>query len=148
MSVSMTRVQVEPFEIAMPQSKLLWVNERLHATRWPKTLGSGGRKYGPDATKFRTLVDYWRDSYDWRAQEAHMNRLPQFVATIAGSRLHFVHMRSANPKATALLLLHGWPNTFHSFNKVAELLAAPERFGGDIDQGCHIIIPSLPGYAF
>lgn len=148
MSISMAEVKIEPFKIAVPQSQIVWVSERLRRTQWPHTLGNRGWKYGPDAMKFRALVDYWREDYDWRTQETHMNRLPQFTAMIAGRRLHFVHMRSTNPKATPLLLLHGWPNTFYSFDKVVEPLAAPERFGGNIEQGCHVIIPSLPGYTF
>lgn len=144
----MCMVEVDPFRIHVPPEKLRWVKTRLAETRWPKTLQNAGWEYGPDASEFRALVDYWRDFYDWRAQEARMNRLPQFIARVAGRKLHFVHVRSVNTKATPVLLLHGWPNTFHSFDKVVEPLAAPERFGDDVEQGCHVVVPSLPGYTF
>jgi pimeloyl-ACP methyl ester carboxylesterase len=142
------RDRVEQFKVSVPEEKLAWLKTRLRDARWPQTLAGTGWYYGPDAVAFRSLIEYWRDGYDWRAQEAHINRLPQFSVLVEGQRLHFVHMRSANPKAVPLLLLHGWPNTFYSFDKVIEPLAAPERFGDDFRHGCHVIVPSLPGFGF
>jgi pimeloyl-ACP methyl ester carboxylesterase len=49
-----------------------------------------------------------------------------------------VHIRSANPKAQSLLLIHGWPDSFYRFHKLIPLLQA--HF--------NLIIPSIPGFGF
>jgi len=136
------------FSINIEQAALDDVLSRVRAARWPRLSNGAGTQYGVDGAWFRDLRDYWARGYDWRAAEAHINRLPQFVASIAGRRLHFVHARSANPQARPLVLLHGWPNSFYSFDKVIEPLSAPERFGGRLEDGFHVIVPSLPGFTF
>ena len=79
----------------------------------------------------------WLDGYDWRAQERALNAFPQFTATLDGTNVHFLHIRSANPDATPLLLLHGWPGSIVEFLDVIAPLA-----------DFHLVIPSMPGYGF
>jgi pimeloyl-ACP methyl ester carboxylesterase len=136
------------FSVNIEQTALDDTLSRIRAARWPRLSKGAGSQYGVDGTWFRDLMDYWAREYDWRAQEAHINRLPQFVASIGERRLHFVHARSANAQARPLVLLHGWPNSFYSFDKVIEPLSAPERFGGRVEDGFHVIVPSLPGFTF
>jgi epoxide hydrolase len=89
---------IRPFNVDIPQPALDDLNRRLDATRWPDELPDVGWKYGIPLGYLRELTEYWRNSYDWRAQEARLNALPQFTTTIDGQNVHF--LTSAHPKRT------------------------------------------------
>jgi pimeloyl-ACP methyl ester carboxylesterase len=129
---------IEPFRIAVDDAVLDDLRARLAATRFPDEFADTGWEYGMPAVYLRDLVTYWRDSYDWRAQEAQLNAFEQFVTEIDGQPIHFVHARSANPDALPLLLMHGWPGSIVEFLAVIPVLT--ESF--------HVVAPSLPGYGF
>jgi pimeloyl-ACP methyl ester carboxylesterase len=93
-------------------------------------------------------VEYWRTSYDWRAQEARLNAFPQFTTTIDGQRVHFLHVRSPEPDATPLILTHGWPSTVADFLDVLGPLTDPRAHDGDPADAFHVVAPSVPGFAF
>jgi pimeloyl-ACP methyl ester carboxylesterase len=130
--------QVQPFAVAIDEAVLARIAARVGDAHLPRTAAGAGWSYGVDARWFAALIGYWRDGYDWRVQERAINALPQFTATVKGRRLHFVHLRSRNPGARPLLLLHGWPYSFYSFAEVIEPLA----------RDFHVVVPSLPGFAF
>ena len=96
----------------------------------------------------RELAEYWRTSYDWRKHEARLNQLPQFTTAIDGTNLHFLHIRSPEPAATPLLLLHGWPGSVVEFLELVGPLTDPAAHGGDPADAFHLVIPSLPGFGF
>jgi epoxide hydrolase len=127
-----------PFRIDVPQSDLDDLTARLAATRWPDELPGAGRDYGFPLAELRTLADHWRTGYDWREQEAELNSYPQFTTEIDGARVHFLHVRSADPDALPLLLTHGWPGSIVEFLDLVPLLS--EHF--------HLIVPSIPGFGF
>ena len=54
------------------------LKQRLAQTRFPDELSGAGWNYGTDLAYLRQLTAYWRDRYDWRAQERRLNELPQF----------------------------------------------------------------------
>ena len=134
--------RARPFRIAVEQAVLDDLERRLARTRWPRHPGEPGWGRGASPVYLRELVDHWRSAYDWRAEEARLNALPQFTAEVGGERLHFVHVRGRSPRATPLVLLHGWPDTFHRFHRAIPQLADPATPGGSFD----IIVPSLPGF--
>jgi epoxide hydrolase len=101
-----------------------------------------------DVDDLRDLAAYWADGFDWRAQEAALNAYPQFITTIDGADVHFLHVRSAEPDATPLLLLHGWPGSVVEFLDLIGPLTDPARHGGTAADAFHLVIPSLPGYGF
>ncbi|WP_067687134.1 epoxide hydrolase family protein [Nocardia jejuensis] len=136
----------DEFRIDIPQSDLEDLNNRLAATRWPEELPDVRWTYGIPTGYVRELCEYWRTSYDWRAHEAARNRFPQFVTEIDGQRLHFVHVRSPEPDAAALVLVHGWP--FEDFTEVIGPLTDPRAHGGDPGDAFHLVIPTLPGFGF
>lgn len=109
---------------------------------------SAGWDYGIEPDYLRRLVEYWRTDYDWRAVEARLNRLPQFIVPVAGHRVHLVYERGSGPDPLPLVLTHGWPGSVVEFEAVVGPLAHPERCGGRIEDAFDVIVPSLPGYAW
>jgi microsomal epoxide hydrolase len=139
---------VEPFEIRVPDAVLDDLRERLARTRWPDQIPGSGWDYGTDLAYLKELCAYWRHGFDWRAQEARLNRFDHFRTGIDGQPLHFVHQRSPEPGALPLVVTHGWPGSVAEFTKIIGPLADPAAHGGDPRDAFHVVCPSIPGYAF
>jgi microsomal epoxide hydrolase len=137
-----------PFTIAVPEGVLTDLRERLARVRWPDEVPGGGWRYGSDLAYMRELVAYWRDRYDWRKNEADLNRFRQFTVPLAGIALHFIHEPGVGPDPMPLLLSHGWPGSVLEFHKIIPMLTDPARFGGDPADAFTVVAPSLPGYGF
>ena len=73
-------MQIEPFRIAVPDSVLTDLRERLARTRFPDEIPNSGWGYGANLAAVRELVTYWRDAYDWRKAESALNGFAQFKA--------------------------------------------------------------------
>jgi pimeloyl-ACP methyl ester carboxylesterase len=131
-----------PFRIAVPQTDLDDLRDRLARTRWPFAVpGRTDRSdfsRGIPSAYLKELVEYWRDGFDWRAQEESLNAYEQWTTVVDGQTFHVVHARSANPEATPLLLNHGWPGSFVEYQRLIPLLT--DEF--------HVVIPSPPGFGF
>lgn len=139
---------MRPFRIDIPQEQLDDLHARLTATRWPEELPGVGWDRGVPLGYLKELAEYWRTSFDWRGAEAELNRHPQFIEEIDGAPVHFLHVRSPEPDATALLLTHGWPGSVAEFLDVIGPLSDPRAHGGDPADAFHLVIPSIPGYGF
>lgn len=136
---------IKPFKVQVPESVLADLKHRLAETRWPDQLPGTTWEYGADIRKVRELARYWQNGYDWRAQEARINRFHQFTTVIDGQTIHFIHERSPRPDAIPLMLIHGWPGSFLEFLAVIEPLTHPkDRDAPAFD----VVIPSLPGFGF
>jgi microsomal epoxide hydrolase len=140
--------RIEPYTIHVPDEVLSDLKARLDRTRFPDTLEGVGWDYGTELTYLRSLVEYWRTRFDWRAQERKLNQLEQFTTTIDGLRIHFVHRRSKVPGAMPLLLTHGWPGSFFEFTKIIGPLTDPAAHGGRAEDAIHVVALSLPGFGF
>jgi microsomal epoxide hydrolase len=136
------------FRIEVPQSDLDDLHRRLDRTRWPDEIAGVGWDRGVPLEYLKELAEHWRGNYDWRAAEARLNRYEQFVTEIDGANVHFLHIRSAEPGALPLILTHGWPGTVAEFLDVIEPLTDPVAHGGSPQDAFHLVIPSIPGYAF
>jgi hypothetical protein len=99
--------EIKPFRIDIPQADLDDLHDRLTRTRWPHEIAGVGPERGIQLDHVRKLAAYWRDGFDWRAQEAQLNEIPQFTTEIDGQRIHFLHVRSPEPDARPLVLTHG-----------------------------------------
>ncbi len=130
---------VRPYHIHVAQSVLDELQLRLHRTRWAGADPDAGWDCGTHHGYLRELVTYWRDSYNWRAHEAALDELTQFVARVDETDLHFVHLHAHGTRRIPLLLLHGWLDSFHRYRDVAPMLAS---------LGFDVVVPSLPGFAF
>ena len=136
------------FEIAVPDSDITDLIDRLSRTRWPELETVTDWSQGVPLTYLRSLCEYWSRGYDWREREAGLNRFPQFRTTIEGLGIHFIHVRSRNPDALPLVITHGWPGSFVEFLAAIGPLTDPGAFGGEPADAFHVVCPSLPGYAF
>jgi len=139
---------LEPFTVRIPQEILDDLRDRLARTRWPDEVEGAGWDYGANLDYMRELVGYWKDRFDWRAQERAMNRFSHHRARLDGFGLHFIRERGRGADSLPLLLLHGWPASFLQMLPITPLLADPVSHGGDAADAFDAIIPSLPGYGF
>jgi pimeloyl-ACP methyl ester carboxylesterase len=139
-------LDVERFTIRISDEQLDDLRSRLRGVRWPKPPAGVGWDDGADLAFVQRLAGYWRDQFDWRAQEARLNRLPQYMATVDGERIHFVHCRGNGPEPLPLVITHGWPGSFVEMERIIPLLTDPGSHGGDPADAFHVVAPSLPGY--
>ncbi len=139
---------VAPFTIRVSDAVLQDLDERLARTRFPDEIPGVGWARGTPLAYLRPLIEYWRNSFDWREQERRLNAFQQFTAAIDGVNLHFIHQRSRHPNAMPLLITHGWPGSVVEFEKIIGPLTDPTAHGGDAADAFHVIAPSLPGFGF
>ena len=142
------RPVARPFTIAVADAVLLDLKRRLDATRWPDEVTDSNWAFGTDLQYLRTLAEYWRSGYDWRAQEAMLNRFQHFTVPIDGINLHFVHEPGEGGAPLPLLLTHGWPGSVVEFQELIPLLTHPSAHGGDARDAFTVVAPSIPGYGF
>jgi hypothetical protein len=133
-----TAMTTIPFQITTPQAQLEDLKYRLQHTRRPDQPEDADWSLGTDLHYLKRLTDYWIDGYDWRKAEDSLNALGNFKVEIDGIELHLVHRPLANPNATPLLLLHGWPDSFYRYHKVIDTLS----------KDFHVVVPSMPGSGF
>ena len=141
-------MNIEKFQISTPESDLVDLKERLSRTRWPKEVSNSGWSQGTDLSYLKELAAYWEKQFDWRLQEAKLNRFSHFRAQVKGLKLHFIHEKGKGPRPIPLVLIHGWPSSFAEMLKVIPLLADPGSHGGDPSDSFDVIVPSLPGYGY
>ncbi|WP_426503709.1 epoxide hydrolase family protein [Dactylosporangium sp. McL0621] len=130
--------EIRPFRIEIAQADVEDLRERLARTRWGSEIPGQGWSRGVPVDYLQGLARYWERDFDWRAAEARLNALPQFLTTVDGQDLHFAHVRSDDPAATPLLISHDWPGSFALYLPVVEALR--EHF--------HLVIVSNPGMVF
>lgn len=139
---------IESFHINIPQSALDDLKLRLSLVRWPNRETVNDWSQGVPLVKAQALIEYWLTQYDWRQFENEINKLPHFRTNIDGLGIHFIHVQSKHSDALPILLTHGWPGSFIEFLDIIPLLTDPTAHGGKVEDAFHVIIPSLPGYAF
>jgi microsomal epoxide hydrolase len=140
--------EIRPFRVDVPQSDIDELHRRIDATRWPGEIPGTGWERGVPLGYLKELAEYWRTTFDWRAAEKWLNQYPQFTTEIDGVTVHFLHVRSAEPNATPLILTHGWPSSAAQYIDVIGPLVDPVAHGGDPADAFHVVVPSIPGYGF
>jgi pimeloyl-ACP methyl ester carboxylesterase len=145
----------EPFQIAIPDDVLDDLAWRLAAARLPPPQTVPDTEPGDPAgeddemlERIAGLLAYWRDGYDWRAQERRLNAVPQFRAPVDGADLHFLHVLGAGPDPMPLLLCNGWPSSMVEYLPVLSMLTDPAAHGDDPADSFNVVVPALPGYGF
>lgn len=139
---------IEPFSISVPKDAIADLKRRLANVRWPERETVEDWSQGVPLERARALIAYWRDRYDWRRFEARANQLRHYRTRVDGLGIHFIHARSPHEAAMPVVLTHGWPGSFVEFLETVEPLTDPTRHGGRAEDAFHVVIPSLPGFAF
>jgi pimeloyl-ACP methyl ester carboxylesterase len=139
---------VRPFRIRVPNAELVELRRRIKATRWPDKETVGDHSQGVPLAMVRELARHWAADYDWRKCEAKLNAVPQFMTTLDGLDIHFIHVRSKHADALPLIVTHGWPGSIIEQLKIIDPLTNPTADGGSAADAFHVVIPSMPGYGF
>lgn len=145
-----------PWRLHVPQAQLDDLKYRLEHAILPTELEDvDDWSYGTPKSFVQHMVKFWRDKYDFREREAILNskfgateattpldgqNLPsgQYMTSINGAKIHFLHYVSSNATAVPLIIVHGWPGSvLECVNMVPHLTS---RF--------HIVCPSIPGYFY
>jgi pimeloyl-ACP methyl ester carboxylesterase len=139
---------IRPFRVRVSDEALADLRRRIEATRWPERETVDDQSQGVQLATIQKLARYWSTEYDWRKCEAKLNALPQFVTTIDGLDIHFIHVKSRHPNALPMIITHGWPGSIIELLKVIDPLTNPTAHGGSASDAFDVVIPSLPGFGF
>lgn len=139
---------IRPFHIHVSDTDIADLRRRIAATRWPDKETVPDPSQGVRLEKLQPLVKYWGTGYNWRKAEARLNSLPQFITTIDGLDIQFVHVRSKHANAMPLLMTHGWPGSVLELVKTISPLTDPTAHGGKPEDAFHLVLPSYPGYGW
>jgi pimeloyl-ACP methyl ester carboxylesterase len=139
---------IRPFQFRASDADLTDLRGRIEATRWPDRETVGDSTQGVQLATIQKLARHWATTYDWRKVEARINTVPNFITSIDGLDFHFLHARSKHENALPLLMAHGWPGSIIERMKVIGPLTDPPASGGNASDAFHLVIPSMPGYAF
>jgi pimeloyl-ACP methyl ester carboxylesterase len=139
---------IRPFHYHASDEALQDLRRRILATQWPEKETVADASQGVQLATMRALAKYWANGYDWRKCEAKLDALPQFVTTIDGLDIHFIHVRSKEKNALPVIITHGWPGSIIEQMKVIDPLTNPTAHGGKASDAFDVVIPSLPGYGF
>jgi len=139
---------IRPFEFHATDEALADLRRRITATKWPSRELVADASQGVQLETMRELAHFWRTDHDWRRPEARLNALPQFLTTIDGVDIHFIHVRSKHPNALPIIVTHGWPGSVIEQLKIIDPLTNPTSNGASASDAFDLVIPSLPGHGF
>ena len=139
---------IQPFRIDVPDKTLEQIRTQVVDYPWHEMPDDGGWAYGTPLGYMKELCAYWINEFDWRKQEAAINRFSHFIAPVEGIDLHFIQEKGDGPSPLPLIISHGWPGSIVEFLDIIQPLAHPQRFGGSEDDAFDVIVPSLPGFGF
>src|SRR5262252_6089668 len=132
---------IERFEIEIADQAIGDLKTRLQRTRWTDEIVNSDWTYGAKLSYVKELTNYWLNSFDWRNTEKEITRYPNYMATIGGVKIHFLHIKSEDKNAIPVIITHGWPGSFLEMMKLIPILM---RSKVPFD----LIIPSIPGFGF
>jgi pimeloyl-ACP methyl ester carboxylesterase len=140
--------ELRPFTVNVPQAQLDDLRRRLETTIWPERETVEDESQGVPLAMIQELAHVWATDYDWRACEANLNALPQFITEIDGLDIHFIHVRSRHDDALPLIVSHGWPGSILEQVKIIDRLTDPTAHGASSADAFNVVVPSMPGYGF
>jgi pimeloyl-ACP methyl ester carboxylesterase len=140
--------EIRPFRVDMPDEAVADLRRRIAAARLPSKELVDDRSQGVQLGTLQELARYWAADYDWRACEARLNALPQFMTEIDGVDIHFIHVKSPHSDALPLIMTHGWPGSVIELLETVGPLTDPAAHGGRAGDAFDLVLPSLPGYGF
>src|SRR3954452_3590751 len=147
-STDESAVAIRAFHVDVPGEALEDLRRRIASTTWPEQETVADHSQGVPLAMIQKLASYWMTDYEWRTCEAKLNALPQFVSEIDGLDIHFIHVRSQHEDALPLVVNNGWPGSIIEQLKIIDRLTDPTAHGAREEDAFHLVIPSMPGYAF
>jgi pimeloyl-ACP methyl ester carboxylesterase len=149
MSISTLKAtEIRPFTVDVDEDDLIDLRRRIDATRWPEKETVTDATQGVQLATMQALARYWAGEYDMRRFERRLNEVPQFLTEIDGLAIHFIHVESPHEHALPLIITHGWPGSVIEMLNVIGPLTDPTAHGGDAADAFHVVVPSMPGYAY
>jgi pimeloyl-ACP methyl ester carboxylesterase len=139
---------VRPFQVDIPGQAITDLRDRLKGTRWPSKELVTDRSQGVSLETMQEVARYWANEYDMDRVADRLNALPQFMTTIDGVDIHFIHVRSRHENALPLIMTHGWPGSVIELLDTIGPLTDPTAYSGKEEDAFHLVLPSLPGYGF
>jgi len=139
---------IRPFQFHALQADLDDLHRRILATRWPEKETVSDQTQGVPITTLKALAEYWTTKYNWRKVEARLNSYPNFITSIDGLDIHFIHVKSKEKNAKPIIITHGWPGSIIEQLKIIDPLTNPTNYGGKAEDAFDVVIPSMPGYGF
>ena len=139
---------IKPFTLSVPDSTLEEIYNKIKNYPWKEMPNLDGWEYGSNLNYMKDFSKYWISNFDWKKQEAEINKFSNFVTNVDNIDIHFIKEKGSGSNPMALLMLHGWPGGIVEFLHIIEKLAHPERFGGKEEDAFDVIVPSLPGFGF
>ena len=139
---------IRPFSVNVADDIIESIRTRVAAFPWHEMPNDGGWNYGTNLDYMKEFCDYWVREYDWKKHEAEINRFAHFKAPVDGIDLHFIHEKGSGSNPRPLIISHGWPGTIVEFLDFIDLLAHPEKYGGNVEDAFDVVAPSLPGFGF
>ncbi|WP_091612991.1 epoxide hydrolase family protein [Amycolatopsis saalfeldensis] len=139
--------EIEPFPVSIPERALEDLRERLDRVRLPEAETVPDGTQGIGLNRLRSLLDAWRQ-HDWRSLEKRWNAIPHYRTRLDGLDIAFWHVRSPEPRASPLVLTHGWPGSVLEFESVIGPLTDPVSHGGSAEDAFDVVVPAMPGFGF
>lgn len=125
---------MESLDTSIPLAERLELRRRILDTRWPDAIADDWER-GTRPSALRHLLERWADDAGAGLARRTADQEHLLVPTSDGR----VHVRRAgSPGAPALMLVHGWPDSFLRYERLVPLLA--DQFD--------LVIPSVPGYGY
>ena len=139
-------MEIKPYQVHVPDTVLADLRDRLERTRWPGEIPDSGWDYGSNLGYVKGQVEYWRDGFNWQAQEEAINAFPHFRTTVRDIDIHFIHLSGKGPDPLPLVITHWWPSTFFELTKIIPLLTDPASHSGSAEDSFDVVVPFMPGY--
>ena len=139
---------IKPFKVEISNEILQNINSKVKNYQWHEMPDDGGWDYGTNLDYMKEFAEYWSSKFDWKKTEEKINKFRNFKTNIDGIDIHFIHKKGSGSNPKPLLLNHGWPGSIVEFLDIIDELAHPENYGGNMQDGFDVIVPSLPGYGF
>jgi microsomal epoxide hydrolase len=147
-------LQPKPFKAHVPEEKLQLLKDLVKlspiaAPTFENT--NAGRHFGMNRDWLANAKEEWTTKFDWRKQEDRINASPNFTVLVKDDSgieidVHFLALFSKKKDAIPIAFYHGWPGSILEFIDLLELLK--KKYPTAEELPYHVIVPSLPGYAF
>ncbi|KAI7335152.1 alpha/beta-hydrolase [Hortaea werneckii] len=136
------------YQVAVAEEKIDLLKKKLSLATFPDELEDAAWDYGAPLQDVKRLAKYWEQGFDWRAQEAKLNDLPNHHTGIRVDGfpeldIHYLHQPSESPDAIPLIFVHGWPG---SYLEVPKMLSALKQSNKGVS--FHVVAPSLPNFGW